>query len=552
MSNKSIVLIFIILVISLAIIGFYFASNSTPLPFNTNQNTPATELNIDNALTEQNQVTTSYASFEGNEFLQKYPELKNIISSTDSEQLTTKLELFLSKLPSSDIKETATFIANSKLSSELYGIANKTLLKHWADISALDALSFSKTAYTNPFRASAITYVLEAGCGQAKVINDCLSQLGDPIEFEQHIISISNRFSNNGGFAQSLLWANALNDEEQRLEFVQQQGQKWIAKDPEQAFLWSAKQDAFLTVADQAIEALVETDAWLAYNLVTQTADTHSEKRSRLYEAIVNKLINDGDFLTLASILESSSQHEVVAKLARKWVEVDPEAALVWALNYEDFHSLSLRAIDKLTETDYQKAFELSLSVPDHRNGLRKNMFNSIFSELAQNDDFGSIQTLLKRLPRSENIEDYYPTFIDQWSWADPQSAANAVLLLPQSEQQTQQLNKTFQTWSEKDPQAALSKLNTLSNNTVKENVTSGILQGWGISNIEEAITWTTSQSSSESLDNSITQASLRLVKINEDKSVARKLANTINNQGLRSSTLEAIESHVFSDLDEF
>jgi len=215
MSNKSIVLIFIILVISLAIIGFYFASNSTPLPGNTNQNTSTTELNIDNALTEQNQVTTSYASFEGNEFLQKYPELKNIISSADSEQLTTKLELFLSKLPSSDIKETATFIANSKLSSELYGIANKTLLKHWADISALDALSFSKTAYTNPFRASAITYVLEAGCGQAKVINDCLSQLGDPIEFEQHIISISNRFSNNSNFAQSLLWANALNDEEQ-------------------------------------------------------------------------------------------------------------------------------------------------------------------------------------------------------------------------------------------------------------------------------------------------------------------------------------------------
>ena len=318
MSNKSIVLIFIILVISLAIIGFYFASNSTPLPANTNQNTPATELNIDNALTKQKQVTTSYASFEGNEFLQKYPELKNIISSTDSAQLATKLGLFLSKLPSSDTKETAYFIANSKLSPELYNTANTILIQHWAGISTSDALSFSKAEYTNPFRASAITYVLEAGCGQAKAINDCLSQLGDPIEFEQHIFSISNRFSNNGGFAQSLLWANALNDEEQRLEFVQQQGQKWITVDPEQAFLWSAKQDAFLTVADQAIEALVETDAWLAYNLVTQTADTHSEKRSRLYEAIVNKLINDGDFLTLASILESSSQHEVVAKLARK------------------------------------------------------------------------------------------------------------------------------------------------------------------------------------------------------------------------------------------
>ena len=130
------------------------------------------------------------------------------------------------------------------------------------------------------------------------------------------------------------------------------------------------------------------------------------------------------------SILESASQHETIASIGRKWIKADPKSALEWSLNYENFHELGLRAIDELTKTDYKKAFEITSSINSDRNGLRKDMFTSIFSDRADQEDFSSILQMLNQLPAGEATENYYDIFITQWTESEPRTAVDALFML--------------------------------------------------------------------------------------------------------------------------
>ena len=186
--------------------------------------------------------------------------------------------------------------------------------------------------------------------------------------------------------------------------------------------------------------------------------------------------------------------------------------------------------------------------MPVDKRDLRADMFNSIFSDRAQNDDYQTIMQLLEQLPANENAIDYYDNFIEHWAWHDPESAINTVLGLPDSDRKNQFITDTLSKWGQLRPQAALKQANELSDANIKINAIGGVIQGWAIKDSNELIAWLEKQSSSDDLDQSIVQANNYLLDEDQDPASLIRLANNINNDELRKSTLSRIQQFTNPD----
>jgi len=529
--------------IGVAAIGLHHALNSKTLP---SIEKSASQV----APSAQNEDVFDLVKISKNSIIDKYPIINDILNTTKISTLLPLLDKFLSNLNQQEIIQVASFFSQTNLSAAHYETINLATIKHWSKLSALNALTFSQTQFSEPIRLKAISTVLVTHCENSGAIKLCIAELPYSNHIHNSLIAISQKALSENLFSKALLWANPIQESDKREMQISRITKDWIATNAEEAFLWASSNDGFSDVAKQAIKKVLETDPWQAYSLVTQTSDIHSEKRSQLYTVLVNTLVEAEDFLTMMSILESASQHETITKVARKWIDKDPKSALQWALTYEGFHSLGLRAIDELTKTDHQQAFEIASLIPNNRQGLRRDMLNSIFSDRAQNDDFTTIMQLINQLPKQEKAEDYYDNFITLWAWQDPESAADAVLKLPASTKKSSFVINTLKAWAEKDPKDALAAIGQLNDKVTQNNATTGVLQGWANKDIDAALNWLSSQTSSAELDNSIATASGQLLRTREDKNVMRRLAEKIEDEKLRESTLNTIENHVFSELD--
>jgi len=544
--NKTIFLATLITLTAIAAFAFIHAINSEPLPA-----TPAfyDADSIDSPPLQQTSVDI-VEPINDQQILSKYPQLTTILANDNQADVIKELEILLAKVSANDLKDIAFYLAQLSQSHPHYQISNLLVIQYWSTLSANKAFTFSINHLPEPVKFNAISTVLKTHCKVLTEVTDCLDSLNSLHNFDKNLISTSKTALENSNFSDAILWASAIDNEISRTQLIDSISRQWIDNDAEQAFLWAVSNNNYKGLANNAILNILNIDAWRAYSLVTQIADTHSEQRSELYTVIVNSLVTRGDFLTVMSILESASQHETIAGVARKWIEADPRSALEWSLSYEDFYSMALRAIDELTQKDHQQAFEITLLVPNSRSVLRKDMFNSIFSDRAQNKDFETIMALIKRLPPQENAEEYYDNFITQWSWENPQAAVNAVLKLPNSPKKAQLITNTINAWAEKTPKEAAALLQRLEDNSLRESAITGILEGWTINEAEAASQWLSSQPSSNELDNSIASASERLLRTQKDKTVIRQLARQISNEELRASTLNAIDKHVFSEFD--
>ena len=540
-----------IIVLAIGIFVFY-QDDLVPQSSNVFLLTEDTELIVEKAVTS-NDLPES-------ELLIKYPVIQRVLDASSDQKAIALLNQFLVNFEETSydneskkertVTEIAYFFAQADLVESRYRIVNLLLVEYWVSYSAVDALLFSQTQLNKKIIIPAVETVLFNHCDELDNISTCINELTYNANVEQGIINIVNKALSNNQFIKAIHWADVIEDIDLKAPLINSVTLAWVNADAEDAFQWSASREKFTDIAKAAIKKIVETDPWLAYNLVTQISETNSQKRSELYVVIVDTLIAKGDFLTMVSILESASQHETISEVAQKWIDADPKSALEWALNYEDFSTLGLRAIDELTKSDYQEAFEITSLVPDDKRNLRMDMYNSIFSDRAQKDDYTTIMSLLSQLPRSEKAENYYENFIDEWAWQDPQSAIGAVLELPHSAKKTEFVMETLQTWSEKEPFSAIKNVNNLKGEGVKVSATVGVIQGWATKDMNEMIDWVFEQPNSETLDVSIAQASNRLVRKQQDKMPLIRLAGKIKDDKLRESTLAKIQAHVFSELD--
>lgn len=541
--NKIIILATTLIILIIAVLSSYHAINSKPL---------ATTYKNQTAIKPSSEHVFHPTKHEINdtEIINKYPAISEILTTKNVNTLLAILEKFLSQLNENEIHEVASYFSQSNLPSDRYEIVNITTIKYWSKLSIFNALSFSQSQFSDPTRFNATSEALITHCTALKLIKECIHALPNEYELDKNIQSITQKALNDNHYPTALFWANAIVTFDRRTQLIDIISDQWVVFNAEEAFIWGNSHENFTATAIKAIKKILTNDPWLAYNLVTQISDTHSEKRSQLYTVLVNSLVDTGDFLTIMSILESASQHEAVTGLARKWIEADPKNALEWALNYEEFYSLGLRAIDELTKTNHQQAFEITILLPDSRKALREDMFNSIFSDRAKNNDFETIMQLIQQLPQQEKAEDYYDNFITQWAWEDPLAAMNAVLELPNSPKKAALITNTTKFWAKQSPKDALLAINKLTDRTLKENATTGILEGWTSTEPSAVAQWLSSQPSSPALDASISQASSQLLRGQRDKSIILTIAEKISDNTLRESTLKKINNHVFSELE--
>jgi len=541
--NKLTIAITLALLAGVASFALYNALNSKPIP------TTSTASKVIN--TEIVDLVRPADTSSTDDTLKKFPAIQKILNTTHVGELQALLDNFLSGLEEEQLIEVAYFFSEADIEPARFASINLTVIEYWTKKSPTNALSFSQTHFYKALKSQAIDRVLLTKCFGKEDIKECISDLPYSEEIEMRLLTISEIAHSKNNYSKALIWADAIQNAELKLSTINRITKDWISNDAEQAFQWAALREPFIETAKAAINQIVETDPWQAYTLVTQITDVNfAELRSKMYTKIVNTLVASGDYLTVMSILESASQHETIASVARKWIDADPKSALEWALNYEDLHSLGLRAIDELTKKDHQTAFEIASLITNDRRDLRKDMFTSIFSDRAYQEDYSSIMQMLKQLPRGEAAENYYDIFITQWADSEPELAIEAILSLPTNDTKATFIVDALEIWSEQAPLKAAKELNTLNNELERTSAITGLISGWGKHDANGMFEWLSTQASSPELDGSIAQASNNLVSKQPDKELAIKLTNRISDEALRTKTLEKIQSHVYSEPD--
>ena len=204
--------------------------------------------------------------------------------------------------------------------------------------------------------------------------------------------------------------------------------------------------------------------------------------------------------------------------------------------------------MDEFTKKDHWAAYDLASQIPLNRQEFRVNMFTSIISERADNDDYESIMAMLEKMPSHENIELYYESFIGKWAWKDPSNAMLAVKQLPDSSQKTQFFIEAITLWGGKEPLVALKTAQQTNSEELKVAAVGGVIEGWAEKDFNGVVEWIESQPSSASLDHSLAAASIKLL----DKEVAKQplisLINNITDETIRHELQQKVQSNRRSD----
>ena len=182
------------------------------------------------------------------------------------------------------------------------------------------------------------------------------------------------------------------------------------------------------------------------------------------------------DILAQNAVSPSGALYSEIYKTFNRWAEIDPTAALQFALSSKQssFKNTAAQAVmTTLAKTDPQLAREEIAKISDP--GLRWTMKNSLSRTLATSDP----QTWLQEIKSDPALmnQTSLKWIAQKWALEDPVNAANLLKQSP-DQLQLQGIGPIGQIWASKDPQAALAWAQSLSKTSHRNKALSAVLGG--------------------------------------------------------------------------
>ncbi len=190
------------------------------------------------------------------------------------------------------------------------------------------------------------------------------------------------------------------------------------------------------------------------------------------------------DVYAEAKKMASDDQWEIMGVLGRRWVEINPREAALFASHAHDFSNLLRGVLQGWCTASPRDALAWIQSQP--LGTTRSWMLTSVAETLAQTDPQNALALLKSKFSPSE----WRPwNFFYNWAERDPRSAASAVANLTGSSQQDA-LQAVANSWASSDPRSAMNWANSISNISERKELVASIGASWANVNPQEAISW--------------------------------------------------------------
>lgn len=245
--------------------------------------------------------------------------------------------------------------------------------------------------------------------------------------------------------------------------------------------------------------------------------------------------------LAVRKLPDGADRDLTMRLLAARWADVDPEAALAFAVKHKEFDQLTGDIFQQLATSNLTSALARAQALTDPN--LHYQALRGALGVMAASDPAGALRLAAgtANLPRTEPLSSM---IYRQWSETDPAAAAaSAAQDTTSNNGWRSPLGQVLRNWANQDPQAALTYAMTLGDASAQSRSVGDIVRRWSEQDAGAAAGWINTVPAGNVRD--AAAAALASSVASTDLSTAVGWAQSITDDSARTSALQRVSRRV-------